>query len=106
MVVSNFRLKRRVLAITPELDREGMAEDTGQRCRLCNPPSQHAKVKRALQEIWMAETKKVALAGFDAFRLKPGASNTKADQGSDSLISPFFPANIGSIFVTSWSVAE
>jgi hypothetical protein len=32
------------------------------------PNSQQPKAKRALQEIWMAETKKDALAAFDAFR--------------------------------------
>ena len=31
------------------------------------PKSQHPKAKRALQEIWMAETKKDALVAFDAF---------------------------------------
>jgi putative transposase len=31
------------------------------------PKSQQPKAKRALQEIWMAETKKDALAAFDAF---------------------------------------
>jgi hypothetical protein len=31
------------------------------------PKSLHPKAKRALQEIWMAEAKKDALAGFDAF---------------------------------------
>jgi hypothetical protein len=31
------------------------------------PKSQHSKTKRALQEIWMAETKKDALAAFDVF---------------------------------------
>jgi putative transposase len=31
------------------------------------PKSQHSKAKRALQEIWMAETKKDALTAFDAF---------------------------------------
>ena len=31
------------------------------------PKSQQTKAKRALQEIWMAETKKEALAAFDAF---------------------------------------
>jgi hypothetical protein len=31
------------------------------------PKSQHSKAKRALQEVWMAETKKDALAAFDAF---------------------------------------
>jgi putative transposase len=31
------------------------------------PKSQQSKVKRALQEIWMAETKKDALVAFDVF---------------------------------------
>src|SRR5215217_8891275 len=31
------------------------------------PKGQQAKAKRALQEIWMAETKKEALVAFDAF---------------------------------------
>jgi putative transposase len=31
------------------------------------PKGQQGKAKRALQEIWMAETKKDALAAFDAF---------------------------------------
>ena len=31
------------------------------------PKSLHAKAKRALQEIWMAETKADAIAAFDAF---------------------------------------
>jgi transposase-like protein len=31
------------------------------------PKSLHSKAKRALQEIWMAETKKDALSAFDAF---------------------------------------
>jgi putative transposase len=31
------------------------------------PKSQQSKAKRALQEIWMAETKKDALTAFDAF---------------------------------------
>jgi len=31
------------------------------------PNSQQSKAKRALQDIWMAETKKDALAAFDAF---------------------------------------
>jgi len=31
------------------------------------PKSQHPKAKRALQEIWMAETKIAAEATFDAF---------------------------------------
>jgi transposase-like protein len=31
------------------------------------PKSQQSKAKRALQETWMAETKKDALAAFDVF---------------------------------------
>src|SRR6059058_818429 len=31
------------------------------------PKSQHARAKRALEEIWMADTKKDALVAFDAF---------------------------------------
>ena len=31
------------------------------------PKSLHGKAKRALQEVWMAETKKEAVAAFDAF---------------------------------------
>jgi transposase-like protein len=31
------------------------------------PKSQQSKAKRALQEIWMAETKKDARAAFDVF---------------------------------------
>ena len=31
------------------------------------PKSQQSKAKKAFQEIWMAETKKDALAAFDAF---------------------------------------
>jgi hypothetical protein len=34
--------------------------------------SQQSKAKRALQEIWMAETKKDALAAFDALVGTPG----------------------------------
>ena len=52
-----------------------MAQTRGQCCwvhKTANvldklPKSQQSKAKRALQEIWMAETKKDALAAFDAF---------------------------------------
>jgi putative transposase len=80
-------LKRRGLAIAPELAvadgalgfwqaiEEVWPKTRGQRCwvhKTANvlnklPKSQHSKAKRALQEIWMAETKKDALAAFDAF---------------------------------------
>jgi len=80
-------LKRRGLAIAPELAvadgalgfwqaiEEVWPKTRSQRCwvhKTANvlnklPKSQHSKAKRALQEIWMAETKKDALAAFDAF---------------------------------------
>jgi len=43
------------------------------------PKSVHTKAKRALQEIWMAETKKDAVTAFDAF-VDPTRSNTKEQQ--------------------------
>ena len=80
-------LKRRGLATAPELVvadgalgfwqavEEVWPKTRGQRCwvhKTANvlnklPKSQHSKAKRALQEIWMAETKKDALVAFDAF---------------------------------------
>ena len=80
-------LKRRGLAIGPELAvadgalgfwqavEEVWPKTRGQRCwvhktaNILNklPKSQQPKAKRALQEIWMAETKKDALVAFDAF---------------------------------------
>ena len=80
-------LKRRGLSIGPELAvadgalgfwqavEEVWPKTRGQRCwvhKTANvlnklPKSQQGKAKRALQEIWMAETKKDALAAFDAF---------------------------------------
>ncbi len=42
------------------------------------PKSLHAKAKRALQQIWMAETKKDALAAFDVFVDAYGAKYEKA----------------------------
>jgi putative transposase len=80
-------LKRRGLAVAPELAvadgalgfwqaiEEVWPQTRGQRCwvhKTANvlnklPKSQQSKAKRALQEIWMAETKKDALAAFDVF---------------------------------------
>jgi len=80
-------LKRRGLSIGPELAiadgalgfwqalEEIWPHTRGQRCwvhKTANvlnklPKSQQTKAKRALQEIWMAETKKDALVAFDAF---------------------------------------
>ena len=80
-------LKRRGLVIAPELAvadgalgfwqaiEEVWPQTRAQRCwvhKTANvlnklPKSQQPKAKRALQEIWMAETKKDALMAFDAF---------------------------------------
>ena len=80
-------LKRRGLAMGPELAvadgalgfwqavEEVWPKTRGQRCwvhKTANvlnklPKSQQPKAKRTLQEIWMAETKRDALAAFDAF---------------------------------------
>ena len=80
-------LKRRGLSMGPELAiadgalgfwqalEEVWPQTRGQRCwvhKTANvlnklPKSQQSKAKRALQEIWMAETKKDALMAFDAF---------------------------------------
>jgi putative transposase len=74
-------LKRRGLVMGPELAvadgalgfwqaiEEVWPKTRGQRCWVHKtahlPKSQQPKAKRALQEIWMAETKKDALAAFD-----------------------------------------
>jgi transposase-like protein len=91
-------LKRRGLSMGPELAvadgalgfwqalEEVWPNTRGQRCwvhKTANvlnklPKSQQSKAKRALQEIWMAETKKDALAAFDAF---VGTWAIKYDQG-------------------------
>ena len=91
-------LKRRGLAMAPELAvadgalgfwqaiEEVWPKTRGQRCwvhKTANvlnklPKSQHSKAKRALQEIWMAETKKDALAAFDAFVETWGVKYDKA----------------------------
>jgi transposase-like protein len=91
-------LKRRGLAMGPELAvadgalgfwqavEQVWPQTRGQRCwvhKTANvlnklPKSQHSKAKRALQEIWMAETKKDALAAFDAFVETWGVKYDKA----------------------------
>ena len=91
-------LKRRGLAMGPELAvadgalgfwqaiEEVWPETLGQRCwvhKTANvlnklPKSQQPKAKRALQEIWMAETKRDALAAFDAFVETWGVKYEKA----------------------------
>jgi putative transposase len=91
-------LKRRGLAMGPELAiadgalgfwqavEEVWPTTHGQRCwvhKTANvlnklPKSQQPKAKRALQEIWMAETKKDALGAFDAFVETWGVKYDKA----------------------------
>jgi putative transposase len=93
-----FDLKRRGLAMGPEIAvadgalgfwqavEEVWPKTRGQRCwvhKTANvlnklPKSQQSKAKRALQEIWMAETKKDALAAFDAFVETWGVKYDKA----------------------------
>ncbi|SDR63864.1 Transposase (or an inactivated derivative) [Rhizobiales bacterium GAS113] len=91
-------LRRRGLAMAPQLAvadgalgfwqavEEVWPKTRGQRCwvhKTANvlnklPKSQQAKAKRALQEIWMAETKKDALVAFDAFVETWGVKYDKA----------------------------
>jgi len=91
-------LKRRGLAMGPELAiadgalgfwqavEEVWPKTCSQRCwvhKTANvlnklPKSQQPRAKRALQEIWMAETKKDALAAFDAFVETWGVKYEKA----------------------------
>jgi putative transposase len=91
-------LRRRGLAMGPELAvadgalgfwkavEEVWPKTRGQRCwvhKTANvlnklPKSQQSKAKRALQEIWMAETKQDALAAFDAFVETWGVKYDKA----------------------------
>jgi hypothetical protein len=91
-------LKRRGLAMGPELAvadgalgfwqaiEEVWPKARGERCwvhKTANvlnklPKSLQSKAKRALQEIWMAETKKDALAAFDAFVETWGVKYDKA----------------------------
>ncbi len=91
-------LERRGLAIAPELAiadgalgfwqavEEVWPTTRGQRCwvhKTANvlnklPNSQQSKAKRALQEIWMAETKNDALAAFDGFVETWGVKYDKA----------------------------
>jgi putative transposase len=91
-------LKRRGLAMGPELAvadgalgfwravEEVWPKTRGQRCwvhKTANvlnklPKSQQPKAKRAIQEIWMAETKKDALVAFNAFVETWGVKYEKA----------------------------
>ena len=91
-------LKRRGLAMAPELAvadgalgfwqavEEVWPKTRGQRCwvhKTANvlnklPKSQQSKAKRALQEIWMAETRSDALTAFDAFIETWGVKYDKA----------------------------
>jgi putative transposase len=110
-------LKRRGLAIPPELAvadgalgfwqaiEEVWPQTRAQRCwvhKTANvlnklPKSQQAKAKRALQEIWMAETRRDALGAFDAFVETWGVKYDKAVEclikDRDALLSFYdFPA--------------
>jgi len=110
-------LKRRGLTIAPELAvadgalgfwqaiEEVWPQTRAQRCwvhKTANvlnklPKSQQAKAKRALQEIWMAETKRDALVAFDAFVETWGVKYDKAVEclikDSDVLLTFYdFPA--------------
>ena len=110
-------LKRRGLDITPELmiadGALGFWKAAGevwpkareQRCwvhKTANvlnklPKSQQPKAKRALQEIWMAETKATAVAAFDAFIESYSVKYEKAaaclDKDRDALLAFYdFPA--------------
>ena len=96
-------LKRRGLSMGPKLAiadgalgfwqalAEIWPQARGQRCwvhKTANvlnklPKSQQSKAKRALQEIWMAETKKDALVAFDAFIETWGV---KYDRAVDCLV--------------------
>ena len=96
-------LKRRGLAMGPELAvadgalgfwqavEEVWPQTRGQRCwvhKTANvlnklPKSQQSRAKRALQEVWMAETKNDALLAFDAFVETWGI---KYDKAVDCLI--------------------
>ena len=96
-------LKRRGLSMGPELAvadgalgfwqalEEVWPRTRGQRCwvhKTANvlnklPKSQQSKTKRALQEIWIAETKKDALLAFDAFIETWGV---KYDRATECLI--------------------
>ena len=91
-------LKRRGLGVAPKLAvadgalgfwqaiEEVWPQSRGQRCwvhKTANvlnklPKSQQSKAKRALQEIWMAETKKDAFAAFDVFVETWGVKYDKA----------------------------
>jgi transposase-like protein len=95
-------LKRRGLGVAPKLAvadgalgfwqaiEEVWPQSRGQRCwvhKTANvlnklPKSQQSKAKRALQEIWMAETKKDAFAAFDVFVETWGVKYDKAGRVS------------------------
>ena len=112
-------LKRRGLAVAPKLAvadgalgfwqaiEEVWPQSRGQRCwvhKTANvlnklPKSQQSKAKRALQEIWMAETKKDAFAAFDVFVETWGVKYDKAVEclvkDRDALLAFYdFPAEL------------
>jgi transposase-like protein len=122
-------LKRRGLSIAPELAvadgalgfwqaiEEVWPKTRGQRCwvhKTANvlnrlPKSQHSKAKRALQEIWMAETKKMRSRRSMSLS-RPGASNTRRQSSAWSKIAMHcWPSttsrpSIGSIYAQPMSL--
>ena len=116
-------LRRRGLSIGPELAvadgalgfwqalEEVWPKTRSQRCwvhKTANvlnklPKSQQPKAKRALQEIWMAETKKEALIAFDAFvetyRVKYDKAVACLAKDRDALLAFYdFPPSTGSTY--------
>ena len=65
------------------------------------PKSQQPKAKRALQEIWMAETKVAAELAFDAFiesyALKYDKAADCLAKDRDTLLAQFDPRTVGAV---------
>ena len=105
-------LKRRGLGVAPKLAvadgalgfwqaiEEVWPQSRGQRCwvhKTANvlnklPKSQQSKAKRALQEIWMAETKKDACAALDVFVETWGVKYDKAVECSSKIAMRYWPS--------------
>ena len=105
-------LKRRGLAVAPKLAvadgalgfwqaiEEVWPQSRGQRCwvhKTANvlnklPKSQQSKAKRALQEIWMAETKKDAFAALDVFVETWGSNTTRRSSVSSKIAMRYWPS--------------
>ncbi len=105
-------LKRRGLGVAPKLAvadgalgfwqaiEEVWPQSRGQRCwvhKTANvlnklPKSQQSKAKRALQEIWMAETKKDAFAAFDLFVETRVSNTTRRSSVSSKIAMRYWPS--------------